>query len=200
MKSLSADKQAARWKVTQSYERREMNAPTLHLNLGSDLIPFRMVHYFFSLASSFLMSVFILHVTVGSCAPSDRYLCTPLHIIEPTPSVLILSRSSLSQTVAESMSVQFTDHFKWYVPASRQCSIFPSQRGRLLLFSDAHSTFSYVSSLSTLFILILPLSISAFGASVDAFLFSVWIHTMNGCTFPQMFPAFLKFCFRKPLT
>lgn len=43
----SADRQTGRWKVTQSYGKREMNAPTLHLNLGSDLIPFRMVHYFF---------------------------------------------------------------------------------------------------------------------------------------------------------
>lgn len=136
-------------------EEREMNAPTLHLNLGSDFTPFHMLHYFFSsFASSFLMSVFILHVTVWSCAPSDRYLYTPVHIIEPTPSVLILSRSSLSQTLAASVSVQFANHFKWYVHASRQCSIFPSQRARLLLSSDAHSTFSHVSSLATLFILI----------------------------------------------
>lgn len=41
-----------------------MNALALHLNLGSDLIPFHMLHYFFFLASGFLMSVFILHVTV----------------------------------------------------------------------------------------------------------------------------------------
>lgn len=138
---------------------REMNAPTLHLNLGSDLIPFRVVHYFFFLASSFLMSVFILRVTVWSSAPSDRYLYTPVHIIQPTPSVLILSRFSLPQTVADSMSVQFASHFKWYIPASRQCSIFPSQRG--VCFSLLTLIPPSLMSLSTLFILILPYSISA---------------------------------------
>lgn len=36
------------WKVTHLRdEKREMNAPTLHLNLGSGLIPFHMVRYFF---------------------------------------------------------------------------------------------------------------------------------------------------------
>lgn len=110
---------------------------------------------FFLLTSSFLMSVFIVHVTVWRCLPSDRFLYTPLHISEPTPSVLILSASSLTQTVAESMSIQFAKHFKWYVAALHYCSIFPSQWGRLLFSSDAHSTFSHVSSLSLVFILIL---------------------------------------------
>lgn len=91
------------------------------------------------------MSVFIVHVTVWRCLPSDRFLYTPLHISEPTPSVLILSASSLTQTVAESMSIQFAKHFKWYVAALHYCSIFPSQWGRLLFSSDAHSTFSHVS-------------------------------------------------------
>lgn len=149
-----------------------MNAPTLRLKLGSDLIPFRMVHYFFSLASSFLMSVFILHVTVWSCAPSDRYLYTPVHIIEPTPSVLILSCSPLSQTVAKSVSVQFASHFKWCVPASRQCSIFPSQRGRLLLSSDAHHLLSCLLSVYTFHLNFTPLHICS-GSFVDTFLFSV---------------------------
>lgn len=73
--------------------------------------------YFSFLASSFLMSVFILRVTVWNWAPSDRSLYTPLHIMEPTPSVLNFSCSSLSQTVAESMSVQFVKHLKWRAPA-----------------------------------------------------------------------------------
>lgn len=84
---------------TVIWDKKEMNAPTLHLNLGSDLISFRMVRYFFFfLASSFLMSVFILRVTVWSRASSDRYLYTPLHITEPTPFVLILSFHSFSDT------------------------------------------------------------------------------------------------------
>lgn len=74
------------------------------------------------------MSVFIRHVTVWSRAPSDRYLYTPLHIMEPAPSVLNFSLSSLLQTVAESVSVQFVDHLKWCFPAFRQCSISSSQR------------------------------------------------------------------------
>lgn len=177
-------------------ERDECTNTSFKSGPGFDSSPHGPLFFFFSLACSFLMSVFILHVTVWSCAPSDRYLYTPVHIIEPTPSVLVLSRSSLSQTVAESVSVQFANHFKWYVPASCRCSIFPSQQGRLLLSSDAHSTFSHVSSLSIFFILILAFSVSA--------LSPLWLHfhteSFHEClhvciqfdvfsVFPQMFFA-----------
>ncbi len=49
--------------------------------------------------------------------------------------------------------------------------------------SAAHSTFSHVSSLSTLFILILLRLCICCWSSVAAFLFSVWIHIMNACKF-----------------
>lgn len=149
---LQIDRQAGWWNVTHTHGKIKTNIPTLHLNLGSDFIPFHVV--LFLLTSSFLMSVFIVHVTVWRCLPSDRFLYTPLHISEPTPSVLILSASSLTQTVAESMSIQFAKHFKWYVAALHYCSIFPSQWGRLLFSSDAHSTFSHVSY-SFLYLLVL---------------------------------------------
>ena len=128
--------------------RDECTNTSFKSRLWFDSFPYGPLFFFF-LASSFLMSVFILHVTVWSCAPSDRYLYTPVHIIAPAPSVLIPSRSSLSQTVAETMSVQFVNHFKWYAAASNQCSIFPSLQGSLLLSSDAHSTFSYATSVYT---------------------------------------------------
>lgn len=157
--------------VTQE-ERDECTNTSFKSGLWFDFFPHGPLFFFFFfvfLASSFLMSVFILHVTVWSRAPSDRYLYTPLHITEPTPSVLVLSRSTLSQTVTELMSVQFVNHLQRYFPASRRCSIFPSWRSCLLLSPDAHSTFSHVSPLSILFILILHFSISA--------LSSLWLHS-----------------------
>lgn len=148
-----ADGQAGRWKVTQSQKRRGDECTDTSFKSGLWFwFLFRTVHYFFLLPSlpDFLMSVFILHVTVWSCAPSDGDLYTPVHITEPTPSVLAPSISLSSHLTFSSdgcrVRVQFAVHFKLCVPASCQCSIFASQRGRLLLSSDAHSTFSRVHS------------------------------------------------------
>lgn len=47
------------------------------------------------------MSVFIPLVTVWRWAPGDTYLYTPVHITEPTPSVLVPPRPSLSPAVSD---------------------------------------------------------------------------------------------------
>lgn len=112
---LQIDKQAGRWKVTQLPGRKEINTHTLFKSaIWFDFFPHGPL---FSplLASSFLMSVFILHVTVWHRAPSYRYLYTSVHIREPTPSVLLLFCSPVSQTLSETASIQFEKHLKWYV-------------------------------------------------------------------------------------
>lgn len=126
---------ALRWHFTHfNRQERERCSNTSFKSPAPVWFLFHMVCYFFYFfilfyfASSFLMSVFIRHVTVWSRAPSDRYLYTPLHIMEPAPSVLNFSLSSLLQTVAESVSVQFVEHLKWCFPAFCQCSISSSQR------------------------------------------------------------------------
>lgn len=116
----------------QSYGKRKMKCTNTSFESGLifDSFPYGPLFFFprFKLFNECLHSE---SYCLKLC--SKRHLYTPVHIIEPTPSVLIPSRSSLSQTVAETMSVQFANHFKWDAPASlHQCSIFPSQRGRLL--------------------------------------------------------------------
>lgn len=85
-----------------------------------DFFPHGPLFFFPLIASSFLMSVFILHVTVWHRAPSYRYLYTSVHIREPTPSVLLLLCSPVSQTLSETASIQFEGHLKWYVASVEQ--------------------------------------------------------------------------------
>lgn len=129
-----------------------MNTPTLNLNLAE---------IWFHSTWSIIFSPCLRFQLFNECLHTACYclkLCSKRQIAFHSSThyrANALCPHSLSpHFLRQSMSVQFVEHFKWYVPASCHCSIFPSQRGCLLLSSDAHSTFSHVSSLATLFIFI----------------------------------------------